>query len=539
MHETEQWRFWAGQVLMAGFDGTEPNRAIRDLIQSHHLGNIILFSRNVADARQLQSLTAGLQELAREAGQPWPLLIATDQENGMVRRLPPDIPGLPGNMALAATGDPALVREVGMVTGQLLHAVGINMDLAPVLDVNNNPDNPVIGVRSYGDRPDRVARFGSAMIRGLEAGGVLACGKHFPGHGDTVVDSHRALPEIPHDWERLQRIELPPFIHAMRDGLDAVMTAHIVFRAVDSRPATLSEPILTGWLRDIFGFNGVILTDCLEMDAIRKTVGVAQGAVDALKAGADIVLVSHSRDQQLAALNAIVAAVASGELPQSRLQEAAHRVQILKSRRLGDWNSYRAFLEYEPWQDLTAKAAALQKRASGLAVTWLSRGDALPLLASSIRRIAVLYDETGSPMLPAGSENPVGQALVRAVRAVLPGAEVHRYGFPAILHHESPAVLRQRIARADVIISGLNGTQNRLYLEFVQSIQSLTVPHVIFLLRSPYDARAVADAPHILALYETTPWMYEAGVRAIVGGEARGRLPVEVLPVFSRDHAAG
>ncbi|MCY0864480.1 MAG: beta-N-acetylhexosaminidase, partial [Sulfobacillus sp.] len=345
MHETEQWRFWAGQVLMAGFDGTEPNQAIRDLIQSHHVGNIILFSRNVANARQLRSLTAGLQELAREAGQPWPLLIATDQENGMVRRLPPDIPGLPGNMALAATGDPALVQEVGMVTGQLLRAVGINMDLAPVLDVNNNPDNPVIGVRSYGDRADRVARFGAAMIRGLEAGGVLACGKHFPGHGDTVVDSHRALPEIPHDWERLRQVELPPFIHAMQNGLDAVMTAHIVFRAVDSRPATLSEPILTGWLRKSFGFNGVILTDCLEMDAIQKTVGAAQGAVDALKAGADIVLVSHSRQQQLAALNAIVAAVASGELPQSRLQDAARRVQTMKSRRLGDWNRYRASLE--------------------------------------------------------------------------------------------------------------------------------------------------------------------------------------------------
>jgi len=202
--------------------------------------------------------------------------------------------------------------------------------------VNNNPANPVIGVRSYGERPELVAKLGSAAIRGYQAGGVAACAKHFPGHGDTVADSHLELPVVPHDPRRLDRVELAPFRAAVEAGVDAVMTAHVRFPAHEDRaiPATLSPRILTGLLRERLGFSGMIVTDCLEMKAISDTVGIGRGAVMAVKAGADLVLVSHRLDRQLKALEALHDAVLSGEIGMERIDDAVRRILAAKRRRI-------------------------------------------------------------------------------------------------------------------------------------------------------------------------------------------------------------
>src|SRR6266849_992182 len=200
-----------GQTLMVGFTGTAAPREVIDLIQRYHVGNIILFSRNVHDTEQLRTLTHSLQRAAQGAGHAHALLIAIDQENGIVQRLGEVATLFPGNMALGAIGSDEVDSEVALATGRELKALGINMNLAPVVDVNNNPANPVIGVRSFGEDPRLVARLGSAMVKGYQNAGVIACLKHFPGHGDTAIDSHLAMPVVPHSLERLEQLELVPF----------------------------------------------------------------------------------------------------------------------------------------------------------------------------------------------------------------------------------------------------------------------------------------------------------------------------------------
>ncbi|MGZ3603235.1 MAG: glycoside hydrolase family 3 protein, partial [Ktedonobacterales bacterium] len=212
-----------GQLFMAGFDGLEPTAEILDLIQRRAIGGVILFSRNTHDAEQVATLTRRLQEAAREAGHRYPLLIAIDQENGVVQRLVGIGTQFPGAMALGAAGSEELAYAVAEATGRELRALGINMNLAPVADVNNNPANPVIGVRSFGEDPQKVARLVAATVRGYRAAGVISVLKHFPGHGDTAVDSHLALPSVPHTMERLDAVELPPFKCGIEAGAESVM----------------------------------------------------------------------------------------------------------------------------------------------------------------------------------------------------------------------------------------------------------------------------------------------------------------------------
>src|SRR5438876_8759991 len=220
-----------GQLLMVGFWGTTPSLEIIDLIQRYHVGNIILFSRNIRDARQVLELTQSLQMIAKEAGQRYPLLIAIDQENGIVQRLGEAATIFPGNMALGAIGSEEIAYRVAKATGIELKALGINMNLAPVVDINNNPANPVIGVRSFGEDPSLVARLGTAMVKGYRAAGILSCLKHFPGHGDTTTDSHLALPVIPYTLQRLETLELIPFRGGIEAGAGSVMIAHVSFPA--------------------------------------------------------------------------------------------------------------------------------------------------------------------------------------------------------------------------------------------------------------------------------------------------------------------
>src|SRR2546421_4437877 len=233
-----------GQILMAGFWGSTPSQEIIDLIQRHHIGNILLFSRNIRDAQQVFEVTQTFQVIAKESGQHYPLLIAIDQENGLVQRLGEAATIFPGNMALGAIGSEEVAYRVALATGRELQALGINMNLAPVVDVNNNPANPVIGVRSFGEDPHLVARLAAAMVKGYHDAGILSCLKHFPGHGDTTVDSHLALPTIPHTLQRLEAVELVPFKSAIAAGADSVMSAHISFPALTGQPglpATLSS----------------------------------------------------------------------------------------------------------------------------------------------------------------------------------------------------------------------------------------------------------------------------------------------------------
>src|SRR6266516_3539596 len=236
-----------GQLLMVGFWGSTPSQEIIDLIQRYQVGNIILFSRNIRNACQVLELTQSLQMIAKEAGHRFPLFIAIDQENGIVQRLGETATIFPGNMALGAIGSEEIAYKVALATGRELKALGINMNLAPVVDVNNNPANPVIGVRSFGEEPHQVAQLAAAAVKGYSSAGIITCLKHFPGHGDTAVDSHLALPTIPYTMERLAAIELVPFSNGIEAGADSVMISHIYFPSLmrhEVLPSTLSPTVV-------------------------------------------------------------------------------------------------------------------------------------------------------------------------------------------------------------------------------------------------------------------------------------------------------
>ncbi len=548
-----------GQVLMAGFWGSTPSQEIIDLIQHYHVGNIILFSRNVRDARQVFELTRSLQQIAREAGQRYPLLIAIDQENGIVQRLGEATTIFPGNMALGAIGSEEIAYEVARATGRELKTLGINMNLAPVVDVNNNPANPVIGVRSFGEDPQQVARLGAAMVKGYQAAGIISCLKHFPGHGDTTVDSHLALPTIPHTLERLETLELVPFKHGIEAGAESVMIAHVCFPALtqhDALPATLSSAIIQGLLRKQLGFNGVILSDCMEMKAISETFGTERAAVMALQAGIDLVLVSHHYTQQRESIEALQAAVLAGELSSQAVQQAAERVLKLKAG-------------YLSWNDITTSTTdlacigceahvQLQDQAYELSTTLVRNEDALlPLRLDPGEQIVILSPQRNTmtmvedryysddvladiieqhhtpvrivPVAPGSVEDACGKLLqtsaifiVATVNAHLDEqqAELVRYFISSGLPSRSddgavPFVPTDRAAVATQWRwrNGQDTVARSAFPTGTRSIRRI----IVIAVRNPYDLQAFPQLRTYLATYEYTRPALVAAVRVLFG----------------------
>jgi len=307
--------------LFPGFDGLRVPDWLRRLL-AEGLGGVVLFARNVRDPRQLAELTASLRAENSE------LLVATDEEGGDVTRLEAAVgSSFPGNLALGVVDDVGLTRRVAAAIGGELASAGVNLDLAPMADVLVDPANPIVGVRSFGSDSQLVARHVTAFVEGLQNVGVAACAKHFPGHGETAADSHLELPVAETDRETLFARALPPFQAAVAAGAQAVMTAHIRFTALDDEPATLSAGVI-GLLREALGFDGLVITDALEMQAIRETVGLEEGAVRALAAGADALCFGADRTPaEIASVQAaIVEAVRGGRLPEERLLGAGSRV---------------------------------------------------------------------------------------------------------------------------------------------------------------------------------------------------------------------
>ncbi|MDA0740044.1 MAG: beta-N-acetylhexosaminidase [Nitrospirae bacterium] len=316
-----------GQLLMVGFQGTELSSEFIDWLQEFRPGGVILFSRNLVDPDQVARLTNSLQEHAPNP----PLLIAIDQEGGRVSRLPQGFTIFPSASSVAACQSPDVAYSVAEVTAKELRAVGINMNMAPVLDVNSNPANPIIGTRAYGDTPKHVCTFGVATMQGLQDNGVIPCGKHFPGHGDTMTDSHKVLPVVNSDRAQLDAIELEPFRHAIQQGIPTLMTAHVHYPALDAEaPATLSRPILTDLLRKELGFQGVTLTDDMEMRAILDHGTIGEASVRSLQAGADMVLICHQQERQAEAVLAIEQALDRGDLSMADVLASVDRISALK-----------------------------------------------------------------------------------------------------------------------------------------------------------------------------------------------------------------
>ncbi len=330
-----------GQMLAVGWSADESGAAtqINDhahaLIEELRAGTVVLFSRNGDGLTrdQVLELTESLQKLARSAGLP-PLFICTDQEGGRVARFgPPHFRKYPSAKSIGDSGDQAAAFDIAQTIGREMREIGVNWVLAPVLDVNNNPNNPVIGDRSFGNKPFLVSSMGAAAVRGFQDGAhILACGKHFPGHGDTDIDSHHALPRVPHSREHLDSVELAPFRATIDAGIGSIMTSHILFPALDNElPSSLSPRVLTRLLRHELGFRGLIVTDDLDMNGVAAKWGAPEAAVLAAIAGADILMCCHELSTQRKVQKALLDAAESGRLTAQRITESVERVRTAKA----------------------------------------------------------------------------------------------------------------------------------------------------------------------------------------------------------------
>jgi beta-N-acetylhexosaminidase len=488
-----------------------------ELLEKYRLGGIIYFawSDNVADPDQITALSNGLQEAATEACGT-PLLIATDQEHGLVTRIGPPATQLPGAMALGATHDPGAAREAAVIAGTELRAMGLNQNFAPDADVNVNPANPVIGVRSFGSDAEHVAAFVAAQVEGYQARGDLGSTvKHFPGHGDTEDDSHAELPRIDHTYEEWRHIDAPPFRAAIDAGVDAVMTAHIQFPALDEslRPATLSEPILTGLLREELGYDGVVVTDSLQMAGVREGYGDDRVPVLALQAGADVLLMPMDIDL---AYNAVLTAVADGELTERRIDESVTRILGLK---------YRLGLFHDPYADpgevdgivgvpehLEAAQAISDK-----STTLVVNDGTLPMVTDGGFVLVTGWGETTTNVL-AEEFGRRGWSAARAVTGIAP----------------TPAQIDAAVAAAEgrgLIVVSTNGVaDNPAQAELVRALAATGVPVVAIGVRNPYDiAHFTDDVSAYLATYSYAADALESAVGAVLGGTPpQGRLPVDI-----------
>ncbi len=517
-----------GQLFMVGFQGTTPSPEILDMIARYHVGGIILFSRNAQDTQQVLELTRSLQEAARAARHRFPLLIAIDQENGAVQRLGRSATQFPGNMALGAIGSEQIAHDIAFATGRELRALGLNMNLAPVVDVNNNPANPVIGVRSFGEEPREVARLAAAAVRGYQEAGVIATLKHFPGHGDTSTDSHLSLPTLPFTLERLEQVELLPFRGGIEAGADCVMSAHIAFPAITGRtdiPATLSPAIIQGLLRDRLGFRGVVISDCLEMQAVADAVGIAQGSVLALRAGIDLVLISHLYHRQQSGLEAALQAVQSGELPGTTVRRAVERVLQLKSRRLS-WENLPSGT-VPSWVG-GAKHRRLSERAYDLSATLVRNDDGLvPLRLQLHERILILA--SSKDMRSQAEDRQYSSApLVESIRRY--HENVESLTIPASMKEEDFAQLLTATGQFDLVLmvtvnANRDPQQAALMRALLQSGQRV----IGLAVGTPYDLLAFPALCTYLVTYEPTGPAQIAAAKVLFGEvEPKGYLPVSL-----------
>ncbi len=332
-----------GQLLWVGFMGTTVPASLAARLAAGEVGATILFKRNIAANGALADLDAVIalnRGLHRSAPDGTPALVAVDQEGGVVQRVREPAtrwPAMRAHDRFEPPDDEAIAEQVGRALGDELRAMGFDVDFAPVLDVHTNPTNPIIGDRAFGIEAEAVARRALAFARGLDAAGVVACGKHFPGHGDTATDSHLELPRIDHPWDRLERVELLPFQRAAAAGLPMIMTAHVVFAALDATvPATLSERVVTGLLRQQLGFQGVIVSDDLDMKAIAGHMGADSAAVAAIRAGCDALLLCKDEPNQALAEAALVREAERDSAFRARVGDAAQRIRALKRRLVAD-----------------------------------------------------------------------------------------------------------------------------------------------------------------------------------------------------------
>ncbi|HET8598769.1 MAG TPA: glycoside hydrolase family 3 protein [Segeticoccus sp.] len=487
-----------------------------EVIAKYHLGGVIYFTwtDSVQNPQQIVGLSNGLQRAAVGSGAGIPLVISVDQEQGIVTRIGPPATQFPGSMALGAGRSVADARVAAAITGQELLAMGIRIDHAPDSDVNVNPLNPVIGTRSFSSRPDLVSEMVTAQVRGYQHDArISATCKHFPGHGDTATDSHFGLPVITHTREEWERIDAPPFRAAIKAGTDLIMSAHLLVPALDDSgdPATLSKPILTGILRGELGYQGVIMTDALNMQGVREKYGDAEVAVRAVLAGADMLLMSPAMDD---AYGAVLDAVRSGRIPRNRLDESVRRILQLKARK-----GILAHPYVDPARvddvvgtpEHLATADAVSNR-----TTTLVKNDeqVLPMQASGASLLVTGYGVTTTQTIADGL-GAKGASVQRIVTGTRPSDA------------EAKAAVAAAEGKDAVVVTTMNARGYEEQQALVAALVGTGTPVIVVAVRDPYDIAYLTEAKTYLATYSYSPVALEAAVRVIAGEVS----PTATLPV--------
>ncbi len=512
-----------GQLLMVGFGGTQPNLHSVHWLRDRRVGGVALFSRNIKNLEQTARFARALHKLT--VGHI-PIFLALDQEGGNVVRVKEGATLLPGNMALGATRSSTLAYVAGQALSIDLKRLGFNMNLAPVLDVNSNPNNPVIGVRSYGERPELVSTLGSWYIRGQQEMGVVSVAKHFPGHGDTQSDSHYAMPAIAADLQRLEDVELAPFRASIDAGLDAIMTAHIALPQITGDkelPATLSRVLLTDILRRKLGFRGIVITDGLEMQGIVKRYGSGRAAVLAIKAGADMPMILWTPRVKEEVYQSLLTAVRGGEISMRRLDRSIRRILRVKEKRglfhrhLEPLESVVAQGNKNPVHDQVASRIARE------AVTLVrNHGDVLPLRASRYRKIVAFV-----PPGPFGDRLSKSDKVSTIRVSYVPSRERRRLDVERAV---------AEAANADLLVAAVI---NRYHVEMVRQIAA-RLPHLPIALvsfASPYYLKSIPDVDAYVCTYSYLDAAQIAAAKAFLGiTPMTGRLPVSIPGFYAYGH---
>lgn len=507
----------AAGVLMVGFPGYVVPRETADLI-ARGVRSFILFARNIADRDQLRSLTSELRRLAGDD-----VLIAIDHEGGRVNRLTSVATSWPAPMAWAATGNVDLARRASSVAAEELRALGINLSFAPVVDLLGDHHNPVLGTRCFSDDPVITAAYGSAFVDGHRRHQVATTAKHFPGHGATSVDSHLAMPRIDRSIEQLREADLPPFEAAIAAGVDCLMISHVWYTALDEHrtPATVS-PQVVKLAREGLGYDGVIVTDSMEMGAIQAYAPTEEAMVQSIAAGVDLAVVSHDVDLQRESLEALTTAIQRGTIPMDRMIEARRRLDVLRARTLVDRETSVPDGGTQLARDIAGGSITLVRDEKGY----------LPLHLGPEETLGIV---TFMPHRPTGVENPdeAPSTLAHAARAFAP-----RFVEVKAADGDDARSVLETLRDAETVIVGTSFTTGHPYQsEIVEALLRDGKRVVVLALNDPFDLLSFPDTPCYIAVYGNTAFQIDAALAVVLGrAEACGQLPVALGDLYPRGH---
>jgi len=521
-----------GYKLMLAFEGMTPPPHVEEWLSTRSIAGFTFFRAfNVQNPAQLRELTDALQRIAKQSGRPR-LLIAADQEGGQFIGLGDQPTQFPGNMALAAARNPDLTREVGIAIGRELAAMGVNINYAPVCDVNTNPSNPGLGIRSFGDDPALVASMAAAMVEGLQAAGIASTLKHFPGAGDGSVDSHFGLPILNHNRERLDQTEFVPFRAGIEAGTKLIMTGHFAIPALTGTtevPATIARAVMHDLLRDQWGFEGVTITDALDMGAITQGAGQIIEVIAAVRAGVDLMLLTRDPEVYERLDEGLKLAYSRGLIDASHVDQSVQRILELK-----EWVSQ------QPQPDLDVVGCAehqkLARRVGEQALTLVRNDEGLiPLHLDTNARIAAIMPQP-IDLTPADTSSYVKPGLAAALRA-------YHSHVDEFITSQSPteseiAALKERAAEYDLLVIGtISASMQPEQATLVKELLALNIPTVTLALRTPYDIAAYPESHTHICTYS----IQETALSALAAGlwgdiPFSSKLPVQIAGLYPLGH---